>query len=156
MPNISAFQQVVPADIEDVQPREILVKAGIVLTRGTSNPYDHDLLQPALDVAFARARQVYNVRFEVHEFLYEVASSSTLSPDASLVKTQGCWMWNATGKAAEAFNASMDVIIGPACTDDMRAANELRKSSSRSARELTSFSDYFTLVLKHVGFNICI
>lgn len=126
VPNISAFETVVGAATQDSLPEVIRVRAGIVLTSGTSNAYDYDLLAPALDVAFARAQQVYNVLFELHLYLYEVSLTSALSPDARLGRTQGCWMWNATGRAAMAFNASMDVIIGPACTDDMRAANELR------------------------------
>ena len=64
----------------------------------------------------------YNVHMQVKNYLYEVdeSGSSAASPDASLQgKTQGCWMWNASGMSAHAVNDSVDVVIGPACTDDM-------------------------------------
>ncbi|GAU96045.1 hypothetical protein RvY_07547 [Ramazzottius varieornatus] len=101
-------------------------KAAVILTVGTSTAYDYNILAPALEVAFARAAVDYNVHMRVKNYLYEVdESGATITPDASLGKTQGCWMWNASGMSAMAVNDSVDVVIGPACTDDMRVVNEL-------------------------------
>ncbi|OQV18216.1 Atrial natriuretic peptide receptor 1 [Hypsibius exemplaris] len=102
----------------------VVVKTAVILTKHAGTPYDHDVLAPALDIAFARARRDYNVIFDKKDYLYEVDPAPT-DPALLVGRTPGCWMWNASGMASYAINNSVNVIVGPACTDDMRAVNEL-------------------------------
>ena len=108
-----------------IQEPPVYVRAGVVLTVGTGTAYDFDVIAPALEVAYARAKADFNVIFQPTKYLYEVSKDLSISPDPKLGRTEGCWMWNASGQASYAVNDSMQVVIGPACTDDMRAVTEL-------------------------------
>lgn len=130
--------------------------AGVILTIGTPNMYDYNVLSPALEVAFARARHDYNIHFEQRNYLYEVVSWSDTSPDPRLAKTQGCWMWNASGQSVLAVNDSVDLFIGPACTQDMEIVNLLLTyfkipsvTGAANFVDTTSQFPYFT----RCGFN---
>ncbi|XP_055346998.1 atrial natriuretic peptide receptor 1-like [Paramacrobiotus metropolitanus] len=101
------------------------VTVGVILTIGTTTSYDYDILKPAIEAAFSRARHDYSINFQPRNYLYEVVWWSDISPDPRLAKTQGCWMWNASGESAQAVNESVDVIVGPACTKDMQIVNQL-------------------------------
>lgn len=87
--------------------------------------WDFEILKPAIDAAFFRSLQVYRIIFENHNFIYDVTPGLSDSPDPNLGRTQGCWMWNASGSSIQALDYKVQVVIGPACTDDMTIVNEL-------------------------------
>ncbi|XP_055348968.1 atrial natriuretic peptide receptor 1-like [Paramacrobiotus metropolitanus] len=87
-----------------------ILKAGIILTNGTNLPYDYSGLAPALEAAYEKALNDYNVLFQPVLSLY----------------VGGCNESGAVGATFMAINQTVDVIIGPACTADMMSSLELQ------------------------------
>lgn len=80
------------------------VKLGIVMTSNTVLPFDYYNMAPAISLAMERSLNEYNIQFEPYLGLYEGTCSQELA---------------ALGQTVRVLNESVDVILGPACTDDL-------------------------------------
>ncbi|XP_055341662.1 atrial natriuretic peptide receptor 1-like isoform X2 [Paramacrobiotus metropolitanus] len=92
-----------------------VIRAGVLLTDGSSVAYDYDLVKPALHAAYDESLRRFNVRFEEVLCLYPGSNSD------------GCSTSNAMGKTYECtYLQNVQLIIGPGCTNDMMASLELQ------------------------------
>ena len=91
------------------QASPIYIKAAILLTSGTTLPYDYYNLAPVIDLAVQRALSDYNVIIELQLALYQGQ----------------CNVSQAVGQAVQAIIANVDLVIGPACTPDMIAVSQI-------------------------------
>ncbi|XP_055348722.1 atrial natriuretic peptide receptor 1-like [Paramacrobiotus metropolitanus] len=85
------------------------LKAGIILTQGSKNLYDYDVVKAALRAGYDDSLSRFDVRFEERLCLYK----------------GDCSVTNAVGQTYICgVTYAVDVIIGPGCTDDMMASLE--------------------------------
>ncbi|OWA52174.1 hypothetical protein BV898_16633, partial [Hypsibius exemplaris] len=87
---------------------------GIVLTTGSNLPYDYYHMAPAIKLAMERALAYYNIQYDLFLSLYDGAN--------------GCDEVAGLQQTVRAVNNSVDVVIGPACTDDFVVAAKLTTS----------------------------
>lgn len=103
------------AELGNCQPA-VTLKAGIVLTIGTNNPYDYNIVKPALRAAYDEALQRFNVQFEEVLCLYDGDPSGS-----------GCSATGAVGKTYECgYLKKVDMIIGKSLWDGCSRFSFLR------------------------------
>ncbi|XP_055357823.1 atrial natriuretic peptide receptor 2-like [Paramacrobiotus metropolitanus] len=93
-------------------PNVTVINAAIILPQTNSSflPFDYDKLTPAFNLAFAKAEQMYNVRFKRYLGLYPYS----------------CQDSQALGQAVTALQQNpIQVFFGPACYDDLAAVSKL-------------------------------
>lgn len=73
-----------------------VVRAGVVLTTGTSLPFDYNILAPALEAAFETSLTRYNVQYEPVLCLYQ----------------GGCSVSSAAGETHLCAYKNVDFLIG--------------------------------------------
>ncbi|OQV18215.1 Atrial natriuretic peptide receptor 1 [Hypsibius exemplaris] len=115
---------------QDYNPPPV-VRTGVILTVGTTLPYDYNVLAPALEAAYETSLTRYNVKFQPILALYQ----------------GGCSVSAAAGQTHIAAYAPVDFIIGPACTDDMMMSLETQTffdiASVSGAGELVDSTEKF-------------
>ena len=78
-----------------------VVRVGVVLSVGSSLPYDYNALAPALEAAYEEALRGYNIQFQPVLCLYK----------------GGCSTDGASGQTYNAINQSVDLILGNIIND---------------------------------------
>ena len=87
---------------------------GIVLTTGSDLPYDNYHMMPAIRLAMEHSLLYFNINYDIFLSLYDGSN--------------GCDEVGSLNEAVRALNNSVDVIIGPACTDDFVVVAKLTTS----------------------------
>ena len=87
----------------------IKLRMGVVLTINTTVNSDYKNMEPAIGLAVDRARMEYGVRLELVLSLYG----------------SGCHEVPALAATVRALNSSVDVLLGPGCTDDLIMASKM-------------------------------
>ena len=89
----------------------VTVRVGIVLPeRSRERRYDWDIIEPALQLAFAEAQRRYNIHYQV---FYGISETE-------------CTRSDAVGKTTDLiFNDHVQLIVGPGCSQDLDAVGYL-------------------------------
>ena len=120
-----SFRVVVAQGSGGGRPATPVVQSGVVLTTGTTLPYDYDLLAPALEAAYETALVRYNVQFNPINCLY----TGGCSVSAAAGETHICAYKNVDfliGKShwriVKIPSASIPYLISPLNTDKLSTA----------------------------------
>ncbi|OWA52168.1 hypothetical protein BV898_16627 [Hypsibius exemplaris] len=140
------------------------LRMGIVLTTKTFMNSDFSITGPAIALAINRSKERFNVDIEPYLSLFSTEETSECRATNTVV----------LGRVVQALQSSVDVILGPSCTEDFVLASKLAtvykvplltgaavllESSeswvyvSRTGFNVGTEASFFTLILKQFGWR---